>query len=89
MSDDRLIINDESETVQTRFISFKGDNHRYDLAIVSSERFNDKKMILDLNGRRFEVLNEQEIKEEGILEHAFNLSEIKAAELRKFLLKIF
>jgi len=65
-----------------------GDNTRFDLAIVQSDRHYGKQIVLDLQGSRFAIIGEDDLKEEGYLEYAFQLSEEDAEELRSFLYEI-
>jgi hypothetical protein len=65
-----------------------GENTRFDLAITMSDRYYGKKLVLDIQGSRFAIIGEDDLKEEGYLEYAFNLSEEDAEELRNFLYEI-
>lgn len=80
-----LLILDEEEAVTTRFVSFKGDFYRYDLAIMSSERFNTDKLVLNLNDNKYIRLNKESLNERGFLEHTLQLTDIVADDLRSFL----
>ncbi|WP_181349533.1 DUF3055 domain-containing protein [Thalassobacillus sp. CUG 92003] len=89
MSDERFFLYDEKEATETRFVSFMGDAHRYDLALIASDRYYGKTLVLDLQGNHFAIMGHDDIQEEGYLEHAFNVSEMEAEELREFLLELF
>ncbi|SDK07645.1 SAV0927 family protein [Sediminibacillus albus] len=88
MVNERLIIHDDKEEIDTRFISFKGNNYRFDLALAASKRYQGKTMVMDLNGNQFAIINKAEAAEPGILEHYFHYTEMKAEELRMFLLEV-
>lgn len=85
---ERFFLYDDLENTKTRFVSFMGDNTRFDLAIVQSDRHYGKQIVLDLQGSRFAIIGEDDLKEEGYLEYAFQLSEEDAEELRAFLYEI-
>ncbi|MEQ2527177.1 DUF3055 domain-containing protein [Robertmurraya yapensis] len=87
MSERFYLYNDLVDT-RTRFVSFTGENTRFDLAILQSDRHYGKQIVMDLQGSRFAIIGEDDLKEEGYLEYAFNLSEEDAAELRDFLYEI-
>lgn len=81
----RYFLYDDNEESKTRYVSFVGDTQRFDLAIVQSQRFYGKQLVLDLQGNRFAIIGPDDLEEEGYLEHAYHLSEEQAAELRGFL----
>lgn len=83
--EDRFYLYDEKEDTKTRFVSFVGENQRFDLAIVTSERFYGKLLVLDMQGNCFAILGPDDLAEEGYLEHAFRLQEAEAEELKSFL----
>lgn len=79
---------DETEDTQTRFVSFVGETNRFDLAITSTDRFYGKKLVLDIQSNRFAVIGTDDLDEPGYLEHAYNLSEEEAEELKEFLYQV-
>lgn len=81
------LYNDVIDT-KTRFVSFMGEESRFDLAITMTDRFYGKKLVFDLQGNRFAIIGQDDLEEEGYLEHAFQLSEEHAAELKEFLLEV-
>lgn len=85
---ERFFLYDDIENSKTRFVSFVGDNQRFDLAIVQTDRHYGKHLVLDLQGNRFAIIGEDDLKEEGYLEYAFQLNEEDAEELRSFLMEL-
>lgn len=85
---ERFFLYDDTEDTKTRFVSFVGDNQRFDLAIVKTDRHYGKHLVLDLQGNRFAIIGEDDLNEEGYLEYAFQLKEEDAEELRSFLLEL-
>lgn len=76
---------DETEETKTRFVGFMGEDRRYDLAITMSTRFFGKILVHDLQTGRSAIIGSDDLKEEGYLAYAFQLSETEAMELHTFL----
>lgn len=85
---ERFFLYDDIENTRTRFVSFVGENQRFDLAIVQSDRHYGKHLVLDMQGNRFAIIGQDDLQEEGYLEYAFQLNEQDAEELRSFLYEI-
>ncbi len=85
----RYFLYDEKEETKTRYVSFVGHNQRFDLAITQTDRFFGKQLVLDLQGSRFAIIGQDDLDEEGYLEHIFQLSAEDAEELRSFLQDTF
>jgi len=85
---ERLFLYDDTEETKTRFISFLGENQRFDLAIIRTDRHYGKYLVLNMQGNRFAIIGPDDLKEEGYLEYAFQLSEEDAAELHSVLSEI-
>lgn len=82
---ERFFLYDDLVNTKTRFVSFMGENQRFDLAIIQSDRYYGKNIVLDIQGNRFAIIGQDDLDEEGYLEYAFKLSEEDAEELRSFL----
>jgi len=85
---ERYFLYDDTENTKTRFVSFVGDNQRYDLAIVQSDRHFGKYLVLNMQGNRFAIIGPDDLEEEGYLEYAFQMNEEEAEELKSFLLEM-
>ncbi|WP_042461212.1 DUF3055 domain-containing protein [Neobacillus dielmonensis] len=85
---ERYFLYDDKENTKTRFVSFVGENQRYDLAIVQSDRHYGKYLVLNMQGNRFAIIGPDDLEEEGYLEYAFQISEEEAEELKAFLHEI-
>ncbi|WP_313804598.1 DUF3055 domain-containing protein [Cytobacillus sp.] len=85
---ERFFLYDDIVDTKTRFVSFMGENQRFDLAIIQSDRYYGKQIVLDIQGNRFAIIGDDDLKEEGYLEYAFNLNEEDAEELRSFLMEL-
>jgi hypothetical protein len=85
---DRFFLYDDIEDTKTRFVSFMGENQRFDLAIIQTGRHYGKHLVLDMQGSRFAIIGPDDLEEEGYLEYAFKLSKEDAEELRSFLYEV-
>jgi len=85
MSNELYYLYDETEQTNTRFVSFMGESTRFDLAITTTNRFYGKKLVINIQNGRTAIIGDDDLKEEGYLEFAFQLSEQEAEELRTFL----
>ncbi|WP_102028531.1 DUF3055 domain-containing protein [Salirhabdus sp. Marseille-P4669] len=88
MSEERFFLYDEKENADIRFVSFMGNASRYDLAIIKTDKYYGKSIVLDIQGNRFAIIGQDDLNEKGYLEHAFQLTEIQGEELHAFLSEI-
>jgi len=82
---ERLYLYDDIVETKTRFVSFMSGNNRFDLAIIQSDRYYGKIVVLNIQGGRFAIIGPDDLEEEGYIEHAFQLNEEDATELTSFL----
>ncbi|WP_080844223.1 DUF3055 domain-containing protein [Cytobacillus gottheilii] len=85
---ERFFLYNDLEDTKTRFISFMGENKRFDLALTQSNRFYGKQLVLDLQGSRYAIIGSDDLEEEGYLETIYQLSKEDAQELRSFLYEV-
>ncbi|WP_100401986.1 DUF3055 domain-containing protein [Bacillus sp. FJAT-42315] len=85
---ERFFLYDDMEQTRTRFVSFMGEHQRYDLALMQTDRYYGKKLVLDIQGGRFAIIGQDDLEEPGYLEEVFKLSDEEAAELRDFLSEV-
>ena len=83
--EERFYLYDYKEETKTRFVSFVGEQQRFDLAIISSSRFYGKQLVLDMQSNVFAIIGPDDLEEEGYLEHAYRISPEHAEELKAFL----
>ena len=82
---ERFFLYDDVEDTKTRFVAFTGESQRYDLAIVQSNRFYGKVLVMDIQYGRAAILGPDDLEEPGYLEHIYNRNEEEASELREYL----
>jgi len=79
-------LSDSTEQTSTRFVTFVTPGlRRFDLAIMTTNRFYGKKLVIDMQSGRSGVLAADDLEEEGVIESVFRISEEEAAELSRFL----
>ncbi|MDQ0257635.1 hypothetical protein J2S74_005097 [Evansella vedderi] len=82
---ERFFLYDEVEETKTRYVSFMGENQRFDLMIMTTTRYYGKKIVLDIQSNRFAIIGQDDLDEPGYLEEAYNLNDEDGQELREFL----
>jgi hypothetical protein len=85
---ERFFLYDEMDTTTTRFVSFAGDHARYDLALMQTDRYYGKRIVMNLQGSKYAIIGRDDLDEPGYIEYAFDLSEEEAAELKDFLYEV-
>ncbi|MGM7681024.1 DUF3055 domain-containing protein [Cytobacillus sp. Hm23] len=85
---ERFFLYDETAQTTTRFVSFMGEHQRFDLAIIKSDKYYGKHLVLNLLSNKFAIIGQDDLDEPGFLEGAYQLSEEDAQELRSFLEEI-
>lgn len=85
---ERFFLYDETVDTKTRFVSFVGKEERFDLAIVQTDRFYGKVLVLDLQSNRYAIIGSDDLQQPGYIEHVYHLDEEEANELKSFLHEI-
>lgn len=85
---ERIFLYDEIEDTKIRYVSFVGDVTRYDIAIMRSDRFFGKFLVMNLLGDRYAILGLDDLSEPGYIEEAFQMNSAEADELKSFLSEI-
>lgn len=80
---------DYREETTARFVCLLGKSlRRFDLALISTDQFYGKKIVIDMQSGRSAIIGPDDLKEEGYLEYAFKITEEEAAELHSFLSEV-
>ena len=85
---DRFFLYDELEENKARFVSFMGENQRYDLAVIQSARFYGKVLVLDMQHNRFAIIGIDDLDEPGYLEEVYKRQPEEAQEIREYLYEL-
>ncbi|UOF89124.1 DUF3055 domain-containing protein [Fodinisporobacter ferrooxydans] len=77
---------DETEPTSTRYVGFVGSYGRFDLAILQTNHFYGKKLVICLQTNRCAILDQSEAEHAPYIQEVFQLrSEEEAEELSNFL----
>lgn len=79
---------DVVEETKIRYVSFIGNEGRFDLAFITTDHYFGKSVVLDIQKGKFAILGQDDLDEPGYLEETFGLREAEAEELRNFLNEI-
>lgn len=83
-----MFMYDDTEETKTRFIGFFGEHQRFDLAITHTNYFFGKTLVMDIQKGLAAIIGPDDLKEEGYLEHAFQLTSEEASDLHSLLEQI-
>lgn len=79
-------LSDLTEQTTTRYVTFITNSlNRFDLAILTTDRFYGKKIIIDLQKGVSAIIGPDDLAKPGYLETTFRLNEEQARELAAFL----
>jgi len=80
---------EDEETSKIKYISFIGEsNYRFDLAIIQTDRFFGKKLIINIQSGRTGIVGPDDLEEPGFLEGTYRLKEEEAQELYQYLVQV-
>lgn len=85
MGESNAFLEDLTQDTRTRFVSFTTGSHRFELALMKAERFQNQTMVINLHKNRQALLDRDSVNRDGHLEHLFQLSAVEAEELRNYL----
>lgn len=80
-----LVLFDESESTQTRFVGFVTEGNRYDFTVTYSQHFWGKAIVTCLQSHRSALLDGHDAHNVEYLSSKFNLSSEEAVHLSAFL----
>ncbi len=80
------ILYEEIESTNIKYTSFiSANDRRYDLAIIQTNHFYGKHLIINIQSGRTAIVGKDDLEEPGFLESAYNLSEEEAEDLYDYL----
>jgi hypothetical protein len=82
-------LSDSTEETTTRYVTFISPAlNRFDLAVMSTNRFYGKKLVMDMQRGICAIIGPDDLEEEGYLQHVFRLNEEEAQDLCDFLQEV-
>ncbi|GGE80650.1 DUF3055 domain-containing protein [Priestia taiwanensis] len=85
---ERFYLYDQTSDTKTRFISFMGEEQRHDFALLYSDQYYGKTVVLDIQRNRFAIIGHDDLNEPGYIEYAFQVDEAVAEEMTDFLREV-
>jgi Protein of unknown function (DUF3055) len=85
---ERFFLYDETNETKTRFVSFMSEEQRHDFALLYSDHYYGKTVVLDILSNRFAIIGHDDLNEPGYIEHAFQTDEKVAEEITDFLREV-
>ncbi|MFV9511572.1 DUF3055 domain-containing protein [Tepidibacillus sp. LV47] len=80
---------EDEETSRIKYISFIGEsNTRFDLAIIQTERFFGKQLVINIQSGITAIIGQDDLEEPGFLKETFHLNEKEAKELYQYLIQV-
>lgn len=76
---------DDTEDANVRFTSFVGDESRYDLALLQTNRHFGKTIVMNMQNNKFSIMGRDDLNEPGYIEYSLGVSENEAKEVYEFL----
>ncbi len=87
---DNMVLYEETETSDIKYISFIGEsNTRFDLAIIITDRFFGKSLVVNIQSGRTAIIGSDDLEEPDYIQEAFQLSEEEAKDLYEYLSRFF
>lgn len=83
-----MFLYDDDETSQVQFVGFVGDNSRYDLMLVQTDRHFGKTIVLNMQTNKFGIIGTDDLEEEGYIAHILGVSEEEGNEITEYLQEV-
>lgn len=80
-----MFLYDDIEPSQIRFVGFVGDQSRYDLVLLQTDRHYGKTIVLNTQTNKFGIIGTDDLEEEGYIAHILGVSDAEADEITSFL----
>lgn len=80
-----MYLYDDDETAQVQFVGFVGEESRYDLMLVQTDRHFGKTIVLNMQTNKFGIIGTDDLEEEGYIAYILGVSEQEGNELNAFL----
>ncbi|MBE3595281.1 MAG: DUF3055 domain-containing protein [Candidatus Carbobacillus altaicus] len=85
---ERDFLYDTEEMTKVRYVSFFTEHGRFDLALIRTDRFFGKTLVLDMQKNVFAIIGDDDLEEEHYLEEVFQLTPEEATSLHNFLREV-
>lgn len=80
-----MFLYDDDEAAQVQFVGFVGEESRYDLMLVQTNRHFGKTIVLNMQTNKFGIIGTDDLAEEGYTAYILDVNEAEGEELNAFL----
>ncbi|UXR70060.1 MULTISPECIES: DUF3055 domain-containing protein [unclassified Staphylococcus] len=80
-----MFLYDDVEPSQIRFVGFIGEETRYDLILLQTDRHYGKTLVLNTQTNKFGIIGTDDLDEEGYIAYILGVNEAEGEELTDYL----
>ena len=79
-----MYLYDDNEPAQVQFVGFVGEESRYDLMLIQTDRHYGKTIVLNMQNNRYGLIGSDDL-EEGYVAYALGVNEAEGEEIQSYL----
>ncbi|MCU5745933.1 DUF3055 domain-containing protein [Staphylococcus sp. SQ8-PEA] len=83
-----MYLYDDDESAQVQFVGFVGEESRYDLMMIQTDRHYGKTIVLNMQNNRYGLVGTDDLEEEGYIAYALGVSEAEGEEITEYLQQV-
>ena len=80
-----MYLYDDNEPAQVQFVGFVGEESRYDLMLIQTDRHYGKTIVLNMQNNRYGLIGSDDLEEEGHVAYALGVNEAEGEEIQSYL----
>ncbi|KIX90628.1 cytosolic protein [Staphylococcus microti] len=80
-----MFLYDDIEPSQIRFVGFIGEESRYDLVLLQTDRHYGKTLVLNTQTNKFGIIGTDDLEEEGYIAYILGVNEAEGKEITEYL----
>ncbi|MCS4486830.1 DUF3055 domain-containing protein [Staphylococcus americanisciuri] len=80
-----MFLYDDIEPSQVRFVGFIGEESRYDLILLQTDRHYGKTLVLNTQTNKFGIIGTDDLEEEGYIAYILGVNEAEGKEITEYL----
>ncbi|MGJ5712397.1 DUF3055 domain-containing protein [Staphylococcus auricularis] len=83
-----MFLYDDEEPAQVQFVGFVGEESRYDLMLIQTDRHYGKTIVLNMQTNKFGIIGTDDLEEEGYIAFILGVSEAEGDEIQAYLSEV-
>ncbi|BCU51850.1 DUF3055 family protein [Staphylococcus auricularis] len=83
-----MFLYDDEEPAQVQFVGFVGEESRYDLMLIQTDRHYGKTIVLNMQTNKFGIIGTDDLEEEGYIAFILGVSESEGDEIQAYLSEV-